>query len=179
MSTLNKLAAALVRPVLTRPQKDEYYLSVALMASQRATCMRRRFGAVLVPRYDRRATIAFNGAPGGVTDCLQLGSCWRRERGIPPGSRYECCRSVHAEANALLFAEPHDSLGSTLYIAGVDAESGALVDAYPCVLCTKLIMNAGVVRVVVARADGSFESFSVEEWKADPSMLVEGLYGNR
>ena len=124
---------------MSRPSWDEYFTRIAREVAGRSTCLRRKVGAVLV-RDRRILTTGYNGAPRGVAHCEEAG-CLRERLGVPSGERHELCRGLHAEMNALLQAA----------VYGVRAEGG---DIYctnqPCSLCTKMLINAGVRRVVVA-----------------------------
>jgi dCMP deaminase len=138
-----------------RISKDLYYLSIAKDVSTRATCLRRKFGAVIVQR-DAIVATGYNGAPRGCRDSLEAGWCYRDEFHIPPGERYEMCRSVHAEQNAIIHAGRDRTLGGTLYLSGTDAKTGELTGIEPCLLCTKMIINAGLSRIVVQKTNDTF-----------------------
>ena len=97
-----------------RKSKDDYYLSIAGAVLARSTCLRRKYGAVIV-RDDEIIATGYNGAPRGETNCCDLGYCFRQHQNIPHGERYEACRAVHAEANAIISASRRDMIGSTLY----------------------------------------------------------------
>ena len=120
-----------------RPSWDEYFLKLALDAAERSTCLRRHVGAVLV-RDKRILATGYNGAPRGVAHCLEVG-CLREELNVPSGQRHELCRGVHEEMNTLLQAALH----------GVAVAGAALYcTSTPCSLCAKVLINAGVTRVV-------------------------------
>jgi dCMP deaminase len=138
-----------------RPEWDEYFLGIAESVSRRATCLRRRFGAVVVSADHVIVGTGYNGAPRGDENCTCRGTCIRKERNIPSGTQYELCRSVHAEQNAIISGEPVRMAGGTLYLAGIDADTNRLADAEPCRMCWRFIKNARIVRVVVRMADGS------------------------
>jgi dCMP deaminase len=116
-----------------RPSWDEYFLQLAVQAATRSTCLRRQVGAVLV-RDKRILATGYNGAPRGVSHCLEIG-CLREELGIPSGERQELCRAIHAEQNAVIQAAIHGVAieGATLYTT-----------LHPCVLCAKILINSGV-----------------------------------
>ena len=147
-----------------RRSKENYYLDIADAALQRSTCLRRKYGAIVV-RDDEILSTGYNGAPRGRVNCSDLGRCTREELHIPSGARYELCRSVHAEANAIISAARRDMLGGTLYLVGRTAADNELVkDATPCSMCRRMIMNAGIRRVV-ARIDNEHYSVTeVQEW---------------
>lgn len=145
-----------------RVSKDLYYLAIARDVSTRATCLRRKFGAVIV-LHDAIVATGYNGAPRGCEDSLAAGWCYREEFRIPPGERYEMCRSVHAEQNAIMHAGRDRTLGATLYLSGVDAKTGELSGIEPCLLCTKMIINAGLERIVVHKTADTFAEFAVTD----------------
>ncbi|MBN1413149.1 MAG: dCMP deaminase family protein [Spirochaetales bacterium] len=146
----------------TRISKDLYYLHIAKDISTRATCLRRKFGAVIV-KNDAIVSTGYNGAPRGCMDSLTAGWCYREEKQIPSGERYEMCRSVHAEQNAIIHAGRERTIDSTLYLSGVDAKTGRLSGIEPCLLCTKMIINAGIRRTVVQKTEDTYLELSLEE----------------
>jgi len=154
-----------------RIDQDNYYLDIALEVSERATCLRRRFGAVLVKDHNIVST-GYNGAPRGCEDCLERGWCVRKTLEVPQGQRYELCRSVHAEMNALLHAGRDRAVGSTLYLAGRDAVTGDVVVAHPCIMCARQILNAGVVEVVIRTPEG-LERHQVDPWRRTEAFWVD------
>lgn len=132
--------------------KDEYYMCIAEEVLRRSTCLRRKYGAVIV-KDDEVISTGYNGSPRGRVNCSNLGTCPRA--GVPHGERYELCRSVHAEANAIISAARRDMIGSTLYLAGYDVEKRQYIyDARPCLMCERLIINAGVKKIIVRSHDG-------------------------
>jgi dCMP deaminase len=149
---------------MNRPSKDQYYLSIAKACAQRSTCLRRKFGAVIV-KDDRIVSTGYNGAPRGVTNCSDIGECPRNAAGCEPGDGYQLCPAVHAEQNSLIAAAPGDMLGATMYISGVDAND-YLPNCEPCVLCKRMIVNAGVEWVIIpvlANVD-NIETILVSNW---------------
>ena len=154
-----------------RRSKENYYLDIADAALQRSTCLRRKYGAIVV-KEDEIVSTGYNGAPRGRVNCSDLGRCTREAMNIPSGERYELCRSVHAEANAIISAARRDMLGGTLYLVGRTAADNALVaDATPCAMCRRLILNAGIQRVV-ARVDGDrYTVTEVSQWIEDDDTL--------
>ena len=110
-----------------RTSKENYYLDIADAVLQRSTCLRRMYGAIIV-RNDEIISTGYNGAPRGRINCTDAGRCARVETQIPSGERYELCRSVHAEANAIISASRRDMLGATLYLVGRDAQTHELLD---------------------------------------------------
>ena len=154
-----------------RRTKENYYLDIADAALQRSTCLRRKYGAIVVSDDEILAT-GYNGAPRGRLNCSDLGRCTREELNIPSGERYELCRSVHAEANAIISAARRDMLGGTLYLVGRNAGSNELVEnATPCAMCRRLIINAGIKRVVARTGDESYSVTEVEEWIENDDTL--------
>lgn len=146
-----------------RKDKIEYYLSISLEVSKRATCLRRLYGAILV-KNDEIISTGYNGSARGSESCIDRGFCKREQLNIPSGERYELCRSVHGEANAIISAARRDSIGSTLYLAGIDAKTGEVLDTpEPCMMCKRMIINAGIEKVVMKRKDGYIIE-SPQEW---------------
>lgn len=129
-----------------RPSKDSYYLNIALQVAKRSTCLRRQYGAVLV-KDDVIISTGYNGSARGEVNCCDAGECWRETHHVPHGEQYEKCKAVHAEMNAIINANREDTHGATLYLAGW--ESGRrIVFAKPCELCSRVIKNAGIERIV-------------------------------
>ena len=147
-----------------RTDKINYYLDIAASVLERSTCLRRKYGAIIV-RNDEIISTGYNGAPRGRCNCSDLGRCTREELRIPSGERYELCRSVHAEANAIISASRRDMLGGTLYLVGRDAQTGEyLTTTTPCSMCRTLIINSGIETVVCRTGDDSNEVVGVDEW---------------
>lgn len=147
-----------------RRSKDDYYLGIADTVLERSTCLRRKYGAIIV-RNDEIVSTGYNGAPRGRKNCSDLGFCTREHLKIPSGERYELCRSVHAEANAIISSARRDMIGATLYLVGRDAKTGALLtDTTSCSMCRRLIINAGIVRVVDRIGEDGMKVTDVEEW---------------
>lgn len=136
-----------------RPSKDEYYSNIAKVVLTRSTCMRRKYGAVLV-KNDEIISTGYNGAPRGELNCIDMNTCRRDELGIAKGERYELCRALHAEDNAITSAGRERALGATLYIAGVEAGTSRIASPMPCIMCRRKIKNAGIKRVVGVFEDG-------------------------
>ena len=157
---------------MDRISKENYYLDIAETVLERSTCARKHYGAIIV-RNDEIIATGYNGAPRGRINCTDLGYCLRQKLGIPSGQRYELCRSVHAEANAIISAARKETLGGTLYLVGRDAETGALhPDPQPCAMCRKLILNAGLSKVVMRNTETQYTVAHVEDWiRCDDSIL--------
>lgn len=132
---------------MIRPSKTEYYLGIASKVLERGTCVRRNYGAVIVKNDEIIAT-GYTGAPRGLPNCLSS-ECLREKLGCKPGERYELCRSVHAEQNAIISAPRSAMIGSTIYVVGKDMITGEfLPSGEPCLICKKLIINAGIDLVI-------------------------------
>lgn len=148
----------------TRTSKQNYYLDIADAVLERSTCLRRKYGAIIV-RSDEIISTGYNGAPRGRRNCSDLGGCTRETLHIPSGERYELCRSVHAEANAIISAARRDMVGATLYLVGRDAQTGALLhDATSCPMCRRMIINAGIDEVVIRQTETEFDIVPVQKW---------------
>ena len=147
-----------------RPNKDEYYLNIAHEVCRRGTCLRRQYGAVIV-KDDQIVSAGYAGAPRGVANCSDLGVCLREELAIPAGQRYELCRSVHAEMNAVIHASRSQTLGAVMYLAGIEAVTGQPTEnPEPCLLCRRVIINAGISRVVVRPRSGEIVYYDPQDW---------------
>ena len=156
---------------MNRISKDNYYLDIAETVIGRATCLRRCYGAIIV-KNDEIISTGYNGAPRGRRNCVDLGRCAREAMQVPRGERYELCRSVHAEANAIISAARRDMVGGTLYLAGRDAQTGELLgDATSCSMCRRLVINAGLERVVIRRSETEFEVIPVTDWIAEDDAV--------
>lgn len=131
---------------MTRPTKSEYFLNIAEAVARRSTCLRRQYGAVIV-RDDVIVSTGYNGSPRGDDNCCDVGDCWREANNIPHGERYELCRAVHAEANAIINGDHEKMRGATLYLVGLE-NGQRLVNPKPCLMCERLIANAQIAEVV-------------------------------
>lgn len=132
---------------MERITKQSYYLSIAAEVAKRSTCLRRQYGAVIV-KNDEIVATGYNGAPRGDINCCDSGECWRERNNIPHGEQYEKCVAVHAECNAIISASRNEMLGSTLYLAGFEGLDHPIDDPTPCLICTRLIKNAGIEHVI-------------------------------
>lgn len=157
---------------MNRIDKVNYYLDIAQTVLERSTCARKCYGAIIVKNDEIIAT-GYNGAPRGRTNCNDLGYCVRQKLCIPSGERYELCRSVHAEANCIISASRNDALGGTIYLVGRDAATGELLpDPQPCSMCRRLIINAGIERVIMRNTKDTYTVAHVEDWvRLDESIL--------
>ena len=142
---------------MVRVDKTNYYLNLAEECARRGTCLRRNYGAVIVKNDEVIAT-GYTGAARGMPNCCDKGKCKREELGCKPGERYELCVSVHAEQNAIISAARRDMVGSTLYLVGIDVKTGEVLEkAEPCMMCRRMIINAGITDVVSRVGDtGSY-----------------------
>ena len=147
-----------------RTSKQNYYLDIADAVLERSTCLRRKYGAIIV-RNDEIISTGYNGAPRGRRNCSDYGRCAREELHIPSGERYELCRSVHAEANAIISASRRDMIGATIYLVGRNAATNELLpDAMSCTMCKRLIINAGIDRVVIRTSPVEYRTIPVSDW---------------
>ena len=135
---------------MVRASKKAYYLNIAAEVAKRSTCLRRQYGAVIT-KDDVVLAAGYNGAPRGEANCCDIGTCWRMENNIPHGEQYEKCVAVHAEMNAIISAARRDMIGSTLYLVGFDGDTP--IKAEPCLICQKLIKNAGIAQVITQEVE--------------------------
>ena len=159
-----------------RRDKINYYLDLAEAVSARGTCLRRLYGAVIV-KADEVISTGYVGAPRGRANCSDLGVCIRMKLGVPRGERYELCRSVHAEANAIISASRDKMLGSDLYLVGKEVADGSYVaNSCSCSMCKRMIINAGIERVIIRDSKDDYRIIMVQEW-IDNDESVEGALG--
>ena len=157
---------------MERISKENYYLDIAETVLERATCLRRVYGAIIV-KNDEIISTGYNGAPRGRANCVDMGYCSREAMNVPRGERYELCRSVHAEANAIISASRRDMVGGTIYLVGRNAATGGLLpDATSCLMCRRMVINAGLERVVIRRTKTEFEVVPVETWIAEDDLMT-------
>jgi dCMP deaminase len=156
-----------------RTNKQNYYLDIADSVLERSTCLRRKYGAIIV-RNDEIISTGYNGAPRGRRNCSDLGRCTRETLNIPSGQRYELCRSVHAEANAIISASRRDMIGATIYLVGRDARTNELLsDAMSCSMCKRQIINAGIEQVVIRQTETEFRTIPVSDWVINDDSIFE------
>ncbi len=147
-----------------RTSKQNYYLDIADAVLERSTCLRRKYGAIIV-RNDEIISTGYNGAPRGRRNCSDIGECTREKLHIPSGERYELCRSVHAEANAIISASRRDMIGDTIYLVGRDAKTNELLkDAMSCTMCKRQIINAGIDKIVIRTGETEYRTIPVSDW---------------
>lgn len=162
---------------MDRRDKINYYLDIAEAVAERGTCLRRNYGAVIV-NNDQIISTGYVGAPRGRANCCELGYCTREKLQVPRGERYELCRSVHAEANAIIHASRNEMLGATLYLVGKESKDGSYVEnASPCSMCRRMIINAGITRVIVRDTRDIYHVFLVEEQWVAVDNSIEGVFG--
>ena len=161
---------------MERRDKINYYLDLAEMVSQRSACLRKRYGAVIV-KNDEVISTGYNGAPRGRANCTDLGRCIREEMKIPRGERYELCRSVHAEQNAVISASRGELLGSSMYMVGVEASDGSYVaNSSSCPMCKRVLINAGIKDIFVRDTKNEYRHILIEDWIANDDSL-SGTFG--
>ncbi len=157
---------------MNRVSKTQYYLDIARSVAMRSTCLRKCFGAIIV-KDDVIVSTGYNGAPRGRSNCSDIGTCLRAELNIPRGERYELCRSVHAEANAIISASRDRMLGADLYLACIDPASGEEVfGTCCCSMCKRLVINAGIARVFVRTARDDVRVIDTGEWIDNDDSLT-------
>ncbi len=155
---------------MERVSKENYYLDIAQTVAERATCLRRKFGAIIV-KNDVIVSTGYNGAPRGRKNCSDLGYCYREQMQIPRGERYELCRSVHAEQNAIIAAPREQMLGATLYMACTLPDGTLQSGTNSCMMCKRTILNAGISTVVVRDTPTEYRVVNVQEWIDDDDSL--------
>ena len=161
---------------MDRVSKENYYLDIAESVLERATCLRRVYGAIIV-KNDEIISTGYNGAPRGRKNCVDIGYCAREAMKVPRGERYELCRSVHAEANAIISAARRDMVGGTLYLAGKDASTGEILsDATSCSMCRRLIINAGLEKVVIRTSSTDYTVVQVRDWVYEDDSLPDAPF---
>lgn len=161
---------------MERRDKINYYLDLADVVSKRCTCLRRHYGAVIV-KNDEVISTGYVGAPRGRKNCTDLGVCVRNELHIPRGERYELCRSVHAEANAIISASRENMLGSTLYLSGREAETGEYIaNSNSCAMCKRMIINAGIETVIIRDTENTYRKILVQDW-IEHDESIQGSFG--
>ena len=161
---------------MQRISKDNYYLDIAQTVSERSTCLRKRYGAIIV-KNDVIVSTGYNGAPRGRKNCSEIGSCMRDTLNIPRGERYELCRSIHAEANAIIAAAREQMIGADLYMACTDPADGSIVpNTCSCMMCKRQVINAGIARVIVREDKENYTVYDVEDWIENDDSL-SGKFG--
>lgn len=161
---------------IERRDKINYYLDLAEVVSQRSTCLRRRFGAVIV-KNDTVISTGYSGAPRGRRNCSDIGSCIREELNIPRGERYELCRSVHAEANAIICASREEMINSSMYLVGLEVSTNKYVqNSSSCSMCKRMLINSGVNQLYVRDTKNDYRIIEIAEWTNNDESLI-GTFG--
>lgn len=156
---------------MERIDKNNYYLDIAEATLERATCLRKKWGAVIV-KNDEIISTGYNGAPRGRKNCNDLGYCVREKLNIPRGERYELCRSVHAEQNAIISAPRKDMIGATLYMVGKDSKTGEYVEnSSSCSMCKRVVINSGIAKVIVRDSKDKYREINVQDLVNDDESL--------
>lgn len=157
---------------MKRKSKTNYYLDIAESVSERSTCLRKRWGCIIVKNDEIIAT-GYNGAPRGRVNCNELGYCTKKK--ILPDERhggYDACRSVHAEQNAMLSSQRKDMIDSSLFLVGIRVDTNEYEEgASPCQMCRKLIINSGIKEVYVRTNKEEFEKIEVQTWIENDDLL--------
>jgi len=162
--------------MIQRTSKDNYYLDIAQTVAERSTCLRKKYGAIIV-KNDVIVSTGYVGAPRGRKNCCDLNFCLREEMHIPRGERYELCRSVHAEQNAIINASREQMIGATMYLCGVDAKTGEYVaNSTSCQLCKRMIINAGIERIIIRDDPENFRVIPVSDWVENDDSLGQTGY---
>ena len=161
---------------MERRDKINYYLDLAEMVSNRGTCLRRRYGAVIV-KNDEVISTGYVGAPRGRKNCIDLGTCVRVQLNIPRGERYELCRSVHAEANAIISAPRDKMIGSSMFLCGLEMDTDEYIrNSSCCSMCKRMVINAGIERVYIRDSKDEYRMVLVQDW-VDNDESLEGTFG--
>lgn len=159
-----------------RTDKINYYLDIAETVLERGTCLRRNYGAIIV-KNDQIISTGYVGAPRGRQNCIDMSFCVRQNLKVPRGERYELCRSVHAEQNAIIHAARDDMIGAVMFLCGKDAVSGEYVkNASPCSLCKRMIINAGIEKVIIRNSKTEYTTILVSDWIVNDES-IEGVMG--
>jgi dCMP deaminase len=162
---------------MKRIDKNNYYLDICETVLERGTCIRRNFAAIIV-KHDEIMATGYTGAPRGRKNCCELGYCKREELKVPRGTRYELCRSVHAEQNAIISARRQDMIGASMYLVGKECKDGQYVlNASPCLLCKRFIINSGIEKVIIRDTKVNYREIYVQDWvDVDDSLNGEVSY---
>ena len=159
-----------------RRDKINYYLDLAEVVSNRGTCLRRRYGAVIV-KNDEVISTGYVGAPRGRKNCIDLGTCVRVQMNIPRGERYELCRSVHAEANAIISAPRDKMIGSAMFLCGLEMGTDEYIkNSSCCSMCKRMVINAGIEKVYIRDSKDEYRVVEVQDW-IDNDESLEGTFG--
>ncbi|MBQ8281297.1 MAG: cytidine deaminase [Lachnospiraceae bacterium] len=161
---------------MERRDKVNYYLDLADVVSKRCTCLRRHYGAVIV-KNDEVISTGYVGAPRGRKNCSDVGFCIRQKMNIPRGERYELCRSIHAEANAIISASRDKMIGASIYLSGREVDTGEYIKhSNSCSMCKRMIINAGIEKVYIRDTEDEYRVVNVQDW-IDNDESLEGVFG--
>ena len=163
---------------MERRDKINYYLDIAETVMERSTCLRRMYGAIIV-KNDEVISTGYVGAPRGRKNCTDLNYCYRAENNSPRGRMYETCRSVHAEANAIISASRDKMIGAAMYLVGREVSSGEYIqNANSCSMCKRMIINAGIAQVILRDDKDNYRVIDVQrDWvENDESLRGEFAY---
>ncbi len=161
---------------MMRTDKINYYLDIAETVLERGTCLRRNYGAIIV-NNDQIISTGYVGAPRGRKNCIDMGVCVRESMKVPRGERYELCRSVHAEQNAIIHAARDRMIGATMYLVGKDAKNGSYVEnASACSMCKRMIINAGIEKIIIRNTKNTYTVVQVQDW-IDNDESLSGTFG--
>jgi len=156
--------------MINRPEKDQYYLNIAGVVATRSTCLKVLIGAIIV-KEDQIIAAGYVGAPRNTQSSMEHGFCLRKKLNIPSGTQYELCRSVHAEQNAIINAARAgvSLIGGDMYIYGKSRETDSPINAFPCFICKKMIINCGLKRIITSTSstEKALMIFSVDDWIKD------------
>lgn len=158
-----------------RRDKHNYYLDIAQTVLERSTCLRKMYGAVIV-KNDEIVSTGYNGAPRGRANCNDTGDCIRDKLGIERGKNYEICRSVHAEANAIISAARKEMLDGTLYMACKTPDGELLGGTMSCTMCKRFIINAGIKTVIVRNTMDDYTIIDVQQDWIDADETMKGKF---
>lgn len=151
---------------MSRPSKENYYLDIAQTVSERSTCLRRKYGAVIV-KDDSIISTGYNGSARGRINCCDCGFCKREKENIPHGEQYEKCKSVHAEQNAIISASRAQMIDATLYLCCTNPETNEIVSNTDCcMMCKRTILNAGIEKVIIRDTKDSYRTIFVKDWES-------------
>jgi dCMP deaminase len=162
---------------MIRIDKNNFYLDICETVLERGTCLRRNFAAIIV-KNDEIISTGYSGAPRGRKNCCDLGYCKREELKVPRGTRYELCRSVHAEQNAIISARRQDMIGSNMYLVGKEQKTGEyVINASPCSLCKRFIINSGIEKVIIRDTKSNYRIIEIQQWiENDDSLEGDSSY---
>ncbi|MDD6102693.1 MAG: deaminase [Clostridiales bacterium] len=160
---------------MERRDKINYYLDLADVVAKRSTCLRRHYGAVIV-KNDEVISTGYVGAPRGRKNCSDINMCIRQKMNIPRGERYELCRSVHAEANAIISAERDRMMGASMFLCGREASGEIINNSNSCSMCKRMIINAGIEKVFIRDTEDSYREIKVSDW-IDNDESLDGVFG--